>query len=134
MDDTRPTVEVELGPVSIVWVETDPGPCACGGAIGWGLVGFRRDDPQGPVCDKCLLKLHEDVGLAMRMIHIARELASNATHDDGRADRFMVALAAFAKLYNLAATWPPREVAVTEFVEKLNASMAAERWEAGSVQ
>ena len=131
VNDTTATVEAELGPVCIVWLDTAPGPCACGADIGIGPVGFHLNPP-GPVCDQCLLEMHKDVGMTMWMIHIARELANNATNvgDPLQADKYLVALMAFAKLYNLGATWPAREAAAMEFVQELQARMETIPWDA----
>ncbi len=120
-----------LGPVSIVWLETDPGPCACGREIGAGPVGFDLE-PQEPVCDRCLLDRHKDIGMIMWMIHIARELAGEATGtgDPWRADQIMVALMAFAKLYNASAEWPCREAAAMDYMEELRGRLAAIPWDA----
>ncbi len=131
MDDDTPVVELALGPVSIVWLETDPGPCACGQEIGVGPVGFHLD-PKKPVCDKCLLELHKDIGMMMWMAHVARELAGNATgvDDPWRADQYMVALMTLARIYHQGAEWPHREAAALDFVEELKARMAAIPWDA----
>ncbi len=131
MDEDRSMVELALGPVSIIWLETDPGPCACGCEIGVGPVGFRLE-PREPVCDKCLLDLHKDIGMMLWMTHIARELAAQATgiDDPWRADQFMVALMAFAGLYNAEAGWPSREAAAMDFMEELKERMAVVPWDA----
>ena len=130
MDDGRPVV-VAPHPVSIVWLETDPGRCVCGREIGIGPVGFHQGR-QEPVCDKCLLDLHKDIGMMMWMTHIVRELAGEATGTDDpwRADQFMVALMAFAKIYNTGAEWPCREAAAMDFMEELKGRMAGIPWDA----
>lgn len=111
---------LELGPLSIQWLEADPGPCGCGREIGIGLVGFRAEPP-GPVCDVCCLDLHRDVGMAIWMIHAARLMAEQATGtgDPIHADRCMITLLKFAQIYHQGSTWPPRRAAVLELMDEL---------------
>ena len=126
MDNDRPLIEPEIGSVSIVWLETDPGPCACGCEIGIGAVGFHLDQ-QEPVCDKCLLGLHKDIGMMMWMTHIVRELVDDSTGVDDLRQRQM-ALMTFARLYHTGATWPRREAAAMDFMAGLKERLAAVPW------
>ena len=118
--------ELELGPISIEWLETDPGPCAvCSGHVGWGPVGFRREQgeerekPAGPVCDSCLLNLSPDLGMLLLFANAARELASDLPEDFLVADRQRIALMTFAKIYDLVAQWPRRPYAFMSFLKDL---------------
>ena len=129
MDNGRPVVKLALGPVSIIWLETDPGPCACGREIGTGPVGFHLD-PGEPVCDNCLLDLHSGLGQVMWMTHVVRDLAREAADNPQLADQFKVALMGFAKIYNISAAWPFRKAAAVDFMEELKERIARIPWDA----
>ena len=113
-----------LGPVSLQWLEADPGRCDCGREIGIGLVAFRADPP-GAVCDACSLDLHRDVGLALWMIHAARSMAEDATGttEPSVADRCMVTLLKFAQIFHHSSTWPARRALVIDLMEELQARL-----------
>lgn len=118
-EDDRPAVKIELGPYSVQWLETDPGPCAvCGREVGWGPVGFKMDDPLGPVCDTCLLELNTELGMLLLMAHTSRELAHQATSAADPREH-LVGLLTFAKVYDQGAKWPRRRIAATQLVDEL---------------
>ncbi len=120
------TIEIKPGPASIGWFETDPGPCVvCGRQVGFGPVGYKADDPPGPVCDSCMLELNGDLGMMLVMVGVNRELASQVMPDDDlkEAEQRRVALMTFSIVYDEAARWPRRRKAVMTFLKGLVARM-----------
>ncbi len=112
-----------MGNPSPLHPEADLGPCACGLEIGSGPVGFRLDEPVGPVCDGCLLELNRDIGMLMWMAHVVREMAETvaATEEPLKVDQAMLLLMKFAQTYHLGAKWPHRRAAVLDLVDELRA-------------
>lgn len=126
MGADRPAAEIKLASLSIEFCET-AGPCVqCGEVVSWGLVGFTLGDPDGRVCDGCLLALNKDLGMLLIMAHVVRELATQAVgiEDPWQADQLMVTLMMFAKIYDQGASWPRRPIAAKEFVEGLSQRVA----------
>ena len=118
---------IELGLYSVQWFESDPGPCVeCGEAIGAGPAGFTTDDPSGAVCDACLLRGDRNLGMLIWLAHVAREMAGQASgeEDPWEADKSMVALMTFCKLYHQGAGWPCRESRAADFIRGLKMAMA----------
>lgn len=108
-------------PFAIEWHEECPGPCStCTAAVGSGPVGWRRGT--GPVCDRCLLELHHDLGSLLQAINVLRELGSAAEHGEDQED-VMSALLTYARIYERAAakSWPYRRVGSLEYLRELGA-------------
>ena len=106
-DDKNQPAAIKLGPYSVQWFETDPGPCACcgerGGPVGSGPVGFKVD--AGPLCDNCLLERNMDLGMLLIMVNVNREFANQPKPDDlSEGDPRKTALMTFSVMYDGAAT------------------------------
>ena len=101
---------IKLWPYSIQWFLNTPGPCArCRREVGSGPVGFRNSEPAGPLCDKCLLDQHFDMGMLLLMANVTRELAKQATRRDAlEAEPYRALLMTFSKVYDQGADWPLR--------------------------
>lgn len=115
-------IALEIGPFSVQWLETAPGPCAaCSCLVGSGPVGFSIEEPTGPLCDGCLLDQCPGLGMLLMMANVNRELAQQTTEegDPERADDCMVALMTVARMYDRGAGWPVRSSKATTFIEDL---------------
>ena len=139
-DNGRPVDEIELGPVSIQWL-AEPSLCAaCGETVGSGPVGYSLSAPAGPRCDGCLLKEDEGLGMLMWVGLVSRQLAGQAAGatDPLEADRCMLILMSFSKMFDQGADWPHREAVALKLVDKLRerlarVPMADELFDLGSV-
>ena len=113
---------LDLGPYSVQWLETPPGPCAaCGSPVGSGPVGFSVEEPAGPLCDICLLDRNPGLGMLLMMANVNRELAEQTVQaeESELADDRMVALMTVAQMYNQGSEWPVRSAGVLTYVSGL---------------
>ena len=96
---------------SIEIVEDDPGPCIrCCRSVGVGLVGWRWQPEEGPLCDRCLGDLDVDLGAALAIVQRADEIAAG---DRGQATFELLDLGrSYAAA--TAGAWQPRRLDIPE--------------------
>ncbi len=127
MDDEEPVVEIKLEPY-IQWLPESPGRCVICDLtkVGSGLVGFRRDDPPGPVCDPCLIQLQPRLGMALLFLNICRELADDWPDQPEDQDRRSEVLMAVARLYHAQESreWPMRPLRILKLMEEHGGPLA----------
>lgn len=111
----------ELGAYSVQWMESTPERCAlCDLRVGRGLVGFKHDDPAGPICDPCMMRLQPRLGTLLLLVNICRELADDFPSDPWDSDRRQAVLMAVARLYHAQESreWPMRALNILSFWEQ----------------
>ncbi len=106
--------------VCIEWFETDAGPCvACQRKVGSGPVGYKKDQPSGPLCDECLSDLNRDFGVLMSVVNVNRELANHTPRNRLEEDILSQVLLLYAKIYDVEAQWPRRRMTASKFLDSI---------------
>ena len=103
---------------SIVFVDSDAGPCArCGAETGSGAVGWSHARDQS-VCDACLIEVSPHLGMVLNVALLFREVGG--IEPDGDPIELVYQVLTLARIYESAAAkvWPARKPGLIEFAKR----------------
>ena len=103
---------------SIVFVDTDAGPCVrCGAETGAGAVGWSHARDRA-ACDACLIEVAPHLGMVLNIALLFREVGG--IEPDGDPIELVYQVLTLARIYESAASrvWPARKPGLIEFAKR----------------